>query len=826
MAALRPAIRSAIRPAISPAYDYFAGVSSLALSLGFLAATVGSGTVDANDGSAVQSPTLTFARASTANYWNASGVLTSAASGYARAGSSNRRPVRQLLKNPGNLASATYWTGTYTTISSGQADPLGGTDAFNLIEAANTNYHSFLFPAANVIAGKTYTYSVYAKASGRSWIYFQANTTGFASAAYSHFDIENGVKGTLGSGATSAGIVAVGGGWYRCWVTMTAANTEAEDCRIYLCNTVNSVTSYLGDGASGVLLYMPNLTEGGIEDAIGVTNLVVAASASADTVLSAAPWSYKPGVTVSADTAVAPDGTTTADSLVEDASTGAHHVSGSLISNFTIGAPTVFSIFVKPVGRTWVLINTANDGSRGAWFNLSGAGSVGTQQASNTSASIVYWGNGWYRCSIGFTPSKTNPYPGVYAATADNVSSFAGSSSTAYYLWGAQVTLGTTVYPPMSMAHVGFTEQGYLAEAAATNLATDSEDFTAAAWTINNTDSLTVTANQSIFADGLTVMDEIKITDATNETHLISGSITISSATDYAISCFVRAGKVRYVGLNLYISSENFATTVFDTYAGTVATTDVGTTSGTVTDKGVIACGNGLYRVWMAARVTGTAAIIGLATYASAAPTFDASGLEAYAGTANDGFFSGGFQVETGTYPSSYVKTSGGTASRSADVGSFTGSDFSSWFKATGGTIVADMEPVQSISAATDRVKIWDGTANEVIAIVDDASANMDFDVTAGGVSQASIDSTMNASRATRRKQAAAFAADNFAHSANGLTAATDTSGSLPTVDRMTIGIGYYRSIQFYSTRKSDVDLATLSLITDDGLTWLQEQAA
>lgn len=56
MAALRPAIRSAIRPAISPAYDYFAGVSSLALSLGFLAATVGSGTVDANDGSAATIP--------------------------------------------------------------------------------------------------------------------------------------------------------------------------------------------------------------------------------------------------------------------------------------------------------------------------------------------------------------------------------------------------------------------------------------------------------------------------------------------------------------------------------------------------------------------------------------------------------------------------------------------------------------------------------------------------------------------------------------------------------------------------------------------------
>ena len=381
-----------------------------------------------------------------------------------------------------------------------------------------------------------------------------------------------------------------------------------------------------------------------------------------------------------------------------------------------------------------------------------------------------------------------------------------------------EVTPSTASYPYVGMPQTGYTRAGYIAEPAATNLITESNDLTAAAWTINNTDSLTATADQSIGADGQTTLDEIKITDTTTETHLISDSVTISSNTDYAIAFDVRGGAQRYVGINLYISSENFATVVYDLYEGTVATTDVGTTSGTVTDSGVIPLNNGLYKIWAALQVTGTASTIGLATYNSASPTFDASGLESYAGTANDEFYAGAAQVELGIYPSSHFPTTGGSATRAADLLEETGF---SYYNATEGTLIYEGSPVQPVTAATDRVTFNNDTANEVLKITDDASANTDFDVTDGGVSQASIDSGENAVNGVRRIVAAGYKENDFGASIDGATAVTDVSGTVPTPTQLVFGDGYHRSFKYWDDNSA---LATRSLSTDDGTAWRDNQ--
>jgi len=68
------------------------------------------------------------------------------------------------------------------------------------------------------------------------------------------------------------------------------------------------------------------------------------------------------------------------------------------------------------------------------------------------------------------------------------------------------------------------------------------------------------------------------------------------------------------------------------------------------------------------------------------------------AGGAGDTVSLYGNQVEVGTFPTSYIPTSGSTVTRSADVASMTGTNFSSWYNQEAGSFIAK----QKTFATTD----------------------------------------------------------------------------------------------------------------------------
>lgn len=185
----------------------------------------------------ITTPTWT-SRASTATYHDASGVLTTAASGAARSGyrydgttwvsAGTILEAAGTNQMPGTMTGGTYWQGAGTTIATGQTAPDGTTNALLLTESAGGVITYGASPLVGVFgtmtSGQAVTASLYAKAGTCSWLrFFLCDTTSPTYSVVGWFNLATGALGTLtaGGGATQASyaIQNVGGGFYRCSVS-------------------------------------------------------------------------------------------------------------------------------------------------------------------------------------------------------------------------------------------------------------------------------------------------------------------------------------------------------------------------------------------------------------------------------------------------------------------------------------------------------------------------------------------------------------------------------------------------------------------------------
>ena len=180
-------------------------------------------------------------------------------------------------------------------------------------------------------------------------------------------------------------------------------------------------------------------------------------------------------------------------------------------------------------------------------------------------------------------------------------------------------------------------------------------------------------------------------------------------------------------------------------------------------------------------------------------------------------------QVEQGAFATSRIITTGSTATRAADSAVMTGSNFSSWYNQEAGTFVVEL---LRASPAT-------GTASAILSVSDNSTVNFSvfqsrnaapigevFMVSASSVSQASLTMGTLIANGASFKMAGAYKANDFAASLNGATAVTDSSGSVPLVDRMYIGgsvtdssklNGAISSITYYPKRLTNAQIQHLS---------------
>jgi hypothetical protein len=177
-------------------------------------------------------------------------------------------------------------------------------------------------------------------------------------------------------------------------------------------------------------------------------------------------------------------------------------------------------------------------------------------------------------------------------------------------------------------------------------------------------------------------------------------------------------------------------------------------------------------------------------------------------------------QLELGAFATSVIPTTTTALTRAADVASV--NTLSPWYNAASGTVYFEGVTFDTTTGGFPRAfALSDGTTSNVIQITrNNSSGNARMSVISGGVAQAAADATAWTLNATT-KAALAYATSDFAIVANGGAATTDTSGTVPTVDRLRLAVagdaiggflnGYLRRIVYYPRRLSNAELQSIT---------------
>ena len=306
---------------------------------------------------------------------------------------------------------------------------------------------------------------------------------------------------------------------------------------------------------------------------------------------------------------------------------------------------------------------------------------------------------------------------------------------------------------------------GLLVEEQRQNLLTRSEEFDNASWTLAGILGFGSgsTANALASPSGSVTADFVVENTAAALHRVTSAAISVTAGTAYSVSVYAKSSD-----RNLYINADGLlaARANFNLSTGAV-TVGVGTAS-------MQSLPNGWYRC----TVTGTAPSTTSGGFFFQINSNTSAADNSYTGNGTSGLYLWGAQLEAGAFPTSYIPTTGTSATRSADIATITtlGSSIRSLFAQVRGPA----------SGTRGIIGLDDNSANNRIELLT-SGTDPKLLVTTGGSAVADLDGGTLAANVEVRL-AARFAADNYAISVGGGAEVVDTAGALPAVDRIRIG--------------------------------------
>jgi hypothetical protein len=350
--------------------------------------------------------------------------------------------------------------------------------------------------------------------------------------------------------------------------------------------------------------------------------------------------------------------------------------------------------------------------------------------------------------------------------------------------------------------------RGLLLEAQTTNLLQYSEAVDQSPWfTAGTVASATFTGGNG--PNGVNNSgSKLSATSISASSSLYYNGITLAAQT-YTMSVFAKADGANWIWIN--VQSGGTIHGAFFDLSGNGA---LGNTTGTVVSGSNIITKypNGWFRIQFT--FTGTAAT----WFPVLLPcTSNGTGYASIAGQAPNGVLVYGAQLETGSGASSYIPTGASTATRVADSCVMTGTNFSSWYNQSQGSFFASVQKNTTVPGHIFNAN----TSNSAPRIM--MSYNSGWFLAGENPSGTNTPSLFIATGAINASQkfAGACQTGNYAASANGLTAVTTSTGTMPTgLNTLQIGAaeggyqffnGTIALLKYWPTRLPNAQLQSLT---------------
>lgn len=521
--------------------------------------------------------------------------------------------------------------------------------------------------------------------------------------------------------------------------------------------------------------------------------------------------------TISANAITAPNGTLTADKLVEDSSAASTHLAtadGVVINNAT---KYTFSVYLKAAERKYAVLYLTGTG-KGKYFDLENGIVGGDFVSAPISAAIESVGNGWYRCSIVSDSTSTSTSARIYLADTISNTSYTGNGTSGLYIWGAQLNEGTLkdYFPTQTRLNIPRLDYSLgscpsiLVEPQRTNLALWSEQFDNAAWSKN---AVSVTANATTSPSGVLTADRMTANGTSNIHQInLNGFATLTAGVTYTTSIYAKADTNNFIqitGTGLVYSSTTFAN--FDLANGVVGAVGAGVTSS------ITNLGNGWYRCSM----TATAILTSIGNSFLVTIISNANSVRGEVNTLSTSVFLWGAQLEAGAYATSYIPTTSASVTRNQDY--IVKSGISSLIGSTQGTLFAEISSLSN-TVTSNSITISDGTYDNRASIIYSTGTNIiRVFVRVGGVLQ--FDANSTAFNITNfNKIAFAYKNNDFVFYINGQLIASSASALAFSANALntfgfneigTTGVlnGRVKAAALWKTRLSNAELATLTTL-------------